>query len=47
MLPVQLQAYRAVQDLNTDDELADLLTKAIAREDEKFKRFRNALMNIE
>ena len=33
--------------INTDDELADLLTKAIAREDEKFKRFRNALMNIE
>lgn len=33
--------------IGTDDELADLLTKAIAREDEKYKRFRNDIMNIE
>ena len=32
--------------IGTDDELADLLTKAIAREDERFKRFQHTIMNV-
>ena len=32
--------------IDTDDELADLLTKAIPKENEKFMRFTNAIMNI-
>ena len=30
----------------TDDEVADILTKPIPKEDEKYFRFRNIAMNI-
>ena len=32
--------------VNTDDEYADILTKALAKSDPKFKLFRNSVMNI-
>ncbi len=33
--------------VDTDDEIADLLTKAISIENEKFKRFSNTIMNTD
>ena len=36
----------SVHKVDTDDEVADVLTKAIAKEDEKFGRFCATLLNL-
>ena len=43
----QLDGNLVTYLIGTDDERADLLTKAIPKEDRKFRIFRNAILNVE
>ena len=40
-----LRFILSVHKVNTDEEFADLLTKALAKEDAKFEHFRRIMMN--
>ena len=41
-----LNGILSIHKIGTDDELADLGSKALPKGDEKFRRFRNKLLNV-